>query len=204
MPRISDERRAARREQIISAALRCAIRSGFDGMTMAQVIEESDLSAGAVYGYFSGKAELIAAVVDSRLYDVIQLLSDAADAPQVPPIPELLKTITTSLETAAQSVDGDLTVLLQLSWAAAAKDPAILDLVRPRLLAVLDAWAAIVRRHQEAGTIDPAADPDDLARVLHSSVPGYTMLRLVGLSSGPDRFAAAWLALMGPAQQPAE
>ena len=195
MPRISDERRAARREQIVRAALRCGIRSGLDGMTMAEVVEESGLSAGAVYGYFDSKTELIAAVVDSRMDDVVQILTEAVAAPEVPSIADVMRSIIRSLERVAASEDGDLTVMLMLSWAEASKDASIRKLIRPRLRAVLDAWTELARRHQAAGTLDPGVAASDLARVLHSSVPGYLLLRVAGEAPRPQRFAAGWEAL---------
>ena len=67
MPRITAERREERRQQIIQATLRCAIRLGLHHVTMAEVISESGLSAGAVYGYFATKDELLTAVADSKL-----------------------------------------------------------------------------------------------------------------------------------------
>ena len=69
MPRLTPERRAMRRDQVLRAAVRCVIRSGFQGLTMSEVIAESGLSAGAVYGYFASKDALLAALaaIDAQL-----------------------------------------------------------------------------------------------------------------------------------------
>ena len=66
MPKVSEAHRAARREQIIDAAIRCVGREGFHRTTMSHVIAESGLSAGAVYGYFTGKEDLIKASPPDR------------------------------------------------------------------------------------------------------------------------------------------
>ncbi|WP_420896890.1 TetR/AcrR family transcriptional regulator [Brevibacterium aurantiacum] len=46
------------RTRIQDAALTCFSRKGFAGASMADIIREADLSAGAVYVYYSSKAEL--------------------------------------------------------------------------------------------------------------------------------------------------
>ncbi|MGE3872078.1 MAG: TetR/AcrR family transcriptional regulator [Parvibaculaceae bacterium] len=49
MPKISDEKRLARRMQILEAAWTCFQKQGLHATTMADIINASGLSAGAVY-----------------------------------------------------------------------------------------------------------------------------------------------------------
>src|SRR5215469_137769 len=63
MPKVTEEHVQARRRQILSAALRCFARQGFHRTTMQDIFREADLSPGAVYSYFTGKDELIAAII---------------------------------------------------------------------------------------------------------------------------------------------
>ena len=67
MPKISDERRAARHAQILDAAWTCFQRQGLHATTMDDIIRASGLSAGAVYSYFPSKEELIFAAVTTSL-----------------------------------------------------------------------------------------------------------------------------------------
>ena len=53
MPRISDARRKAHREKIVHALLASVTEKGIADTSMADVIERSGLSAGAIYGYFA-------------------------------------------------------------------------------------------------------------------------------------------------------
>lgn len=74
MPKISEERREERRTEIVEAAARCFRRTGFQRTSMADIIQESGLSAGAIYGYFSGKQEILEAVagevIGERMSDI--------------------------------------------------------------------------------------------------------------------------------------
>lgn len=62
MPKVTDAYRAARRDEIIDAALNAFSAKGFQRTSMADIIAESGLSAGAIYGHFSGKQQLLTAV----------------------------------------------------------------------------------------------------------------------------------------------
>ncbi|MFD1825805.1 MULTISPECIES: TetR/AcrR family transcriptional regulator [Mumia] len=59
MPKVSEEHKRARREEIARAALRCFGEKGYAATSMADIIRESGLSAGAIYGYYTNKSELV-------------------------------------------------------------------------------------------------------------------------------------------------
>ena len=86
MPKVTEEHRLARRAQIVAAARRCVIEEGFHKTTMADVIRESGLSAGAVYGYFKSKEEIVAAIAEDALSTVDELFERilADDRPLTP------------------------------------------------------------------------------------------------------------------------
>ena len=58
MPKISEERRAERREQILEGARRCFAENGYEGATVAKLEDETGLSRGAIFNYFPSKEDL--------------------------------------------------------------------------------------------------------------------------------------------------
>jgi TetR/AcrR family transcriptional regulator, transcriptional repressor of aconitase len=68
MPKISEERKAERREQILDAARRCFAEHGYEGATVARLEDATGLSRGAIFNYFASKEDLFIelAVEDSR------------------------------------------------------------------------------------------------------------------------------------------
>ncbi len=58
MPKISDERRAERRDQILAAARRCFAEFGYEGATVARLESATALSRGAIFNYFASKEDL--------------------------------------------------------------------------------------------------------------------------------------------------
>lgn len=80
MPRVTDAHRRARRDEIATAALRVLDRKGVANTSIAGIVEESGLSAGAIYANFENKAEL-AAYLAQRLFDWrIELLESPAES----------------------------------------------------------------------------------------------------------------------------
>src|SRR5688500_1058248 len=63
MPKVTEEHKEARREQILEAAQRVFARHGFEGATVSRLEEETGLSRGAIFSYFENKDDLFVAVV---------------------------------------------------------------------------------------------------------------------------------------------
>jgi AcrR family transcriptional regulator len=66
MPKISQDHRDSRRQQILDAALACFSEDGFHQTGMAAIVQRSGLSHGAVYGYFASKDDIIEALAAGR------------------------------------------------------------------------------------------------------------------------------------------
>jgi AcrR family transcriptional regulator len=58
VPKISEERRTERREQILEGARRCFAEHGYEGATVAKLEREIGLSRGAIFNYFPSKEDL--------------------------------------------------------------------------------------------------------------------------------------------------
>jgi TetR/AcrR family transcriptional regulator, repressor for uid operon len=62
MPKIAEAARAARRDQIIAAALTCFAQAGYHATTMADVAAQAGVSKGTPYLYFESKQALFIAL----------------------------------------------------------------------------------------------------------------------------------------------
>ncbi len=125
MPKVSDEYRTAKRREIADAALRAFRRGGFQGASMADIIAESGLSAGAIYGNFASKAEIVLEVaqrvVGARVGDIDRLMNSDPMPPPSQLVRVLLRGMLDDL--------GDPTILVQL-WGEAATDSELRGLAR--------------------------------------------------------------------------
>lgn len=58
MPKISEERKTERREQILAGARRCFAEHGYERATVARLEREIGVSRGAIFNYFASKEDL--------------------------------------------------------------------------------------------------------------------------------------------------
>ena len=63
MPKVTEEHKEARREQILGGAQRAFARHGYEGATVNRLEEETGLSRGAIFSYFENKEALFIALV---------------------------------------------------------------------------------------------------------------------------------------------
>ena len=69
-----------RREQVLRAAERSFIASGFHGARMAQIAKEAKMSAGHIYHYFESKEQIIAEMIRSHFEEKMATLERYRDA----------------------------------------------------------------------------------------------------------------------------
>ena len=189
MPKVTEAHRAARRDEIVAAALRCFAAKGYHRTSMADVIEESGLSAGAIYGYFTGKQELFAAVA-GRILEARQGELEQQRALGEPLAPG--RVMATLIDGMRREPFGH--VIVQL-WAEAAIDPEIGELVQSVLQRVRETvrqrlveWASA-----EPGRVD--GDPGEWATrvtpVMVGIAPGFMIQRAIVPGFDEEAFLAA-------------
>jgi AcrR family transcriptional regulator len=65
-----------RREEIIEAASRLFLVKGYDRTTMKDVMERLQIAKGTIYHYFKSKEELLEAVLDSLVTDLVRQMEE--------------------------------------------------------------------------------------------------------------------------------
>ncbi|MFR9778190.1 TetR/AcrR family transcriptional regulator [Micromonospora sp. MS34] len=183
MPRVSEEHRAARRQQILDAARRCFLRDGFHSTSMQDVIAEAGLSVGAVYRYFPSKNDLITAIAQSVIGGADGVFAELAAAEPPLPLVEALERALAYVD-AQTGPDGILPLAIQV-WSEAQRDPALAEFVRATYTGFRGHFTTLARRAHAAGTLPADADPEAVGAALFGLVPGYFMQRI--LTGSPDR-----------------
>jgi AcrR family transcriptional regulator len=177
MARVSQEHLDARRRQILDGAALCFARNGFHATSMQDVLKEVDLSAGAVYRYFSGKEELIGAIVAEVLGSVRDAFEEAARQSPPPPPDELVASVLGRTLGARESlvVDGRPAfprLVIQV-WTETLRNEELAALLREGYGSVRASWGRIVQAYQEAGMMRADVEPDHVARTMIASVLGF-------------------------------
>jgi AcrR family transcriptional regulator len=196
MPKVTAEHRLARREQIVAAARQCVAEQGFHKTTMADVIRESGLSAGAVYGYFKSKDEIVAAIADDALSSIDKFF-EALLASKEPLTPvAALRAVLDQVIQIAEKPGGDVTRIAVQAWAEALHNEAIRATASSKYAMLRGYFVEIARRAQADGTVDPDTKPENIAQVLFGMLPGFILQRLLLGDVTPASYTAGLAALL--------
>ena len=196
MPRVTQEHLDARRRQILDAARRCFIKDGFHATSMQDVLTEADLSAGAVYRYFRGKEDIIAAIADEAL---AELTSSVADMLDTDPLPSLEDVVGRIVATVGRLDAGqELANLAVQVWAEALRSPALAERVAETFNGLRGVLADLASVYAERGLIPPDVPPTSVAKVLMAIGPGFAMQRALLGDVDEEVFSDGLRAVLAP------
>ena len=198
MPRVSEQYRAGRRAEILAGAARLFAANGFHATSMADIISECGLSAGAVYRYFSSKEELIGAVAETALStadEVFQtMLADGATPSPQDALATIITTITEQI-VRDPATGVDLTRVGVQVWAEARRNPVLAARANEAYLRLRGHFAEVARRWQAAGNLPAEAVPDRVGAAMLSLVQGFVLQSLLIADTEPDDYISGvrWL-----------
>lgn len=205
MPRLTDATKAARRAQIIEAAISCFLEKGYTNTSMSDIIKASGLSSGSIYSHFSGKEDILISAINERLNSVKELYETLPEGagPQ-----DILETIHTN-----QLVNDNFSAMLRIRLeslhapeiARATAD--IMPLLQSIIVKTLTPWAAeqlsVLHEinpdpaqrtpEQEALIADYARDTADAFMMVFQ---GYMLRSFFGSTEEKDRLYRVALALL--------
>lgn len=205
MPRLTDATKAARRAQIIEAAINCFLERGYINTSMSDIIKASGLSSGSIYSHFSGKEDILISAINERLNSVKELYDTfpGGAGPQ-----DILEIIYTNL-----LVNENFTAMLRIRLeslhapeiARATAD--IMPLLQGIIVKTLTPWAAeqlsVLHEinpdpaqrtpEQEALIADYARDTADAFMMVFQ---GYMLRSFLGSSDEKDHLYRVALALL--------
>ncbi len=205
MPRLTDATKAARRAQIIEAAIACFIERGYINTSMSDIIKASGLSSGSIYSHFTGKEDILISAINERL-DSIKALYAALPEGAGPQ--DILETIHTN-----QMINENFSAMLRIRLeslhapeiAKATADT--IPLLQSIIAKALTPWAVEQLRvlheinpdptrrtpEQEALIADYARDHADAFMMVFQ---GYMLRSFIGNTEEKDRLYRVALALL--------
>jgi AcrR family transcriptional regulator len=171
------------REKLIKAAAEVFAEKGYDGAGVAEIARRAGYTTGAIYGRFSGKAELLLAAIESRSDNELdQLFNEHRFEGKVT---DILTTVGSHLVTDEM---GPESALLLEAFVAARRDPEVRRLMQGLLDLRGDRLADLVLEAKATGAIDPDLDTEAVVRFCHAVGFGFLLFRAVDLdlpAAGP-------------------
>ncbi|MCX4580400.1 TetR/AcrR family transcriptional regulator [Streptomyces sp. NBC_01571] len=194
MPKVTQEYMDARRAQILDAARRCFLREGFHSTSMQDLFAESGLSAGAVYRHFASKNEMITAIVEENMRDVLAMVNSVARNRPSSSIGDLLADVLeiVKTKTAEQNVAG----LAVLAWSESLRNPSLAKQFDDLMAQMRSAMTDVIRENQQGGNLTRAVSAEAIAATLMCMLPGYILQLAMGdskaLEGVSDALRALW------------
>ena len=205
MPRLTDATKAARRAQIIEAAIDCFLEHGYTNTSMSDIIKASGLSSGSIYSHFSGKEDILISAINERLNNVKELY---AALPEGAGPQDLLEAIYTN-QLVSENFSAMLRIRLESLHApeVARATTDVIPLLQGIITKTLTPWAieqlsvlheinpdpAQRTPEQEALITDYARDTADAFMVVFQ---GYMLRSFFGAPEEKDRLYRVALALL--------
>jgi AcrR family transcriptional regulator len=161
---------------------------------MQDLFAEAGLSSGAVYRYFESKDDVIAAIAEENMRDVVTMIHDVACSRPGRPIGTVLADIFAIVQ--AKDAQYGLAGLALLSWSEVLRNPLLAKRYAELFAKMRADLTNVVREHQGAGNLPQQISAESLATALISIVPGY-ILQLATLGSAavhevPAAVEALW------------
>ncbi|MEU3834448.1 TetR/AcrR family transcriptional regulator [Streptomyces microflavus] len=175
MARVSQEHLDARRRQILDGAARCFARSGFHGTSMQDVLKEVGLSAGAVYRYFPGKEDIIAAITEETFATIRGAFAEASRM-SPPPTPDVLlggvlgRVLAGELHGLERRTFAALAVQL---WSETLRDERLAVQLDEGYATMRAAWTKLVEAYRDAGILSGDVAADHVARTMIATAQGF-------------------------------
>jgi AcrR family transcriptional regulator len=210
--RLDRRTRAARvegrdaRDELLTAALRVFARRGYREATVDEIAADAGYSKGALYWHFSGKEELLLALleehIDEPMRDRFALLASAS--------PDRDMSVEAARAFARQLGDEREAMLLEREyWSLAIRDPVLRARYAERQTELRRALAAAMEaRARHLGTPDLTMPAEDVARIVMSIIGGLAIDELIEPGSVRpellgEALAVVYAGLVARAQGPA-
>jgi len=164
------------RAKLIAAAGQVFAEKGYDGAGVAEIARRAGYTTGAIYGRFTGKAELLLAAIEARSNSELETLFNEHRFEGK--VTDILTTVGAHLVTDEM---GNESALLLEAFVAARRDPEVRHLLQRALEWRGDRLADLVAEAQATGAIDPALDAEAVVRFCHAVGFGFLLLRAAAI-----------------------
>jgi AcrR family transcriptional regulator len=179
MPKISEERREARRGQILDAARACVLDQGLEAVSMEAIIARSGLSTGTVYRYFKGKDEVLRAAVIESTSEIGAIFGRiVADPDPVSPSHLVEKLLNAwVMYSASRTGAADRMPVAVHVWGYALTDAEAKGVLEAGFQTFREQCVPLVKLWQADGVVDPDVDPHAVAELIVSIALGFVVQR---------------------------
>jgi len=186
------ESRELTRKRLLDAAERLFARQGFDATSVDDVAEAAGFSKGALYYNFESKDELLEALVERNIADLVTSLESAlANAATIEEKLAAAQRLLTEQERHQHGTRLELEVFVQ-----AVRDPKLRNMVGKAYEQMRDAIALLIDDQFRAAGVRPPLPADQLATAIVAGSLGHGLMQALDPSAVPTGLLPSVVALL--------
>ena len=163
-------------QKLVAAAAEVFAEKGYDRAGVAEIARRAGYTTGAIYGRFTGKAELLLAAIEAHSDNELDRLFNEHSFEGK--VTSILATVGAHLVTDDPGANG---ALILEAFVASRRDPEMRQHMQELLDLRDDKLAELVAEAQGTGAIDPALDAEAMVRFCHALAFGFMLFRAIDL-----------------------
>jgi AcrR family transcriptional regulator len=164
------------RDRLVAAAAEVFSEKGYDGARVQEIAARAGLTIGAIYGRFSGKAELLRAAIEAHSQSELDELFASHDFDGR--VTDILTIVGAHLVTRRSTTEQ---ALLLEAFVAARRDPAVKKLVTELLEERAERLALLIVNAKASAGISGELDTFAVARFCHAVALGFLLFDALDL-----------------------
>ncbi len=167
------------RSRIMSAAMNCFSRSGYDATGVAEICAAAEVSKGAFYHHFPTKQSVFLALLQEWLKTIDVMLETSRQGTSS--VPQALRQMSELMALIFDQAGGRLPMFLEF-WSQASHDPVIWQEIVQPYQRYANYFGTIIRDGITEGSIKPV-DADVSARLIVAVALGFLLQGLLAPTS---------------------
>jgi AcrR family transcriptional regulator len=173
---------AFRRDLILDAAMTLFAEKGFDGATVADIAQASELAKGSLYQIFQSKEEIIAAIINRKIDRMSDSLSESLSI-NGSPTDIIRRIIANSLEDIWENRKFARIFFHEMKGFHWRGDPGLPDMVHERVFDTLKKIEQVISKGQQNGEFRSDISSATLLAALHGFLNGVIFMWLNNIES---------------------
>ncbi len=174
MPKVSDEHKELRIQQILLAASEVFKKKGYEQATLKDIVEEAGMSRGWIYLYFKDKLTIFLSLIDyldAQLEERISTLREENNGSAQGVLISYLQETSQSIDSLEDSVVPAIYEFCTTGW----REEHVRDFFVNRYIRVNKIFIDVINRGVEAGVFKPTLPVDEIVKYMISSLDGIML-----------------------------
>lgn len=191
-----EREKLARQKEILNAARELFVSNGYADTTLDDIAKKAEFGKGTIYNYFNNKEELVAAIMDQMIDEMLDHVRASISESGVSDARSALHAYAIGmLRIARENWEFTRMFMKELHQAKAHGNTSFIQCRLERIKSVWDILAEPIRKDIEAGKLRPV-DPVEVARMFDGMLKFYCGARLFDGDSLHDQQGLDAVSLM--------